>query len=140
MAEYIMNRPSKPSAWQRFKGYFNSPSSAGMVFVDRGSANVTRGSREIISLYHQSPWLRAVVTKIAQHYASVPWSLYQVNPTAVKADKRRLLKHLKTQDRFARKSTVAKALKGGDIVEVDDHPLLTMWEKGNRVFGGHKVC
>jgi len=124
--------------WNRIKGYFNSSPAGGMVFVDRSANSLTRGSREILSLYHQSPWLRAVVTKIAQHYASVPWSLYRVTTTSTKQSQR-LRNQLTHKSLEERSSIVKKAVQTEQLEEIYEHPLLTMWEGGNKAFGGHKV-
>lgn len=130
MATYHDGKPIKPSVWQRFKSYFNSPAQGGVVFMDRSSSQVTRGSRELVDLYHQSPWLRATTGKIAQHCAAIPWKLYRAN-------KRGNTRRFKTACEITtRKAMIKSALRSDNIIEVDAHPFLTLLEKSNPQLGG----
>lgn len=128
--------------WQRFKSSFGSQqgASGGMVFVDRASTHVTRGSREIVDMYHQSPWLRATVSKIGAHVGSVGWHLYRVQPQGndSKQAARKIRKDLRTIGRGARNAYIRKAVQQQDMVEITDHLLLSLWEKGNDCFVGVK--
>ena len=129
------------------KAYFGSSSSSsssgnsgnsGLVFMDRAGSSPTKGSREILELYHNSPWLRATVSKIAQHYASVPWTLTRVRGKGTPSGDRNLRK-LKTYPHNLRKSLRTKALDSDAAEEITHHPLLTLLDKANYKFGGNRL-
>jgi HK97 family phage portal protein len=143
MAEYIFPKNSKPSFFSRIKSYFSNDA-GGVVFVDRSSSAPTRGSKEIIECYHASPYLRATVSKIAQHVACVPWGLYRIgNEKAEKA----LLRKLKTSPlatrrelkRNLKKNVESSSGSSGEYVELDTHPLLSLWDKPNPFFSGNRL-
>jgi HK97 family phage portal protein len=130
--------------WQNFKSFLGGTGqptpTGGLVYVDRASSSAARGSKELIDLYHQSPWLRATVTKIAQHFAATPWHLYRVRGKGgEKHSQRRLGKELKSFPVGVRKEMIKRAVADGSVEEVFDHPLLSLWERGNGIKSGMKV-
>lgn len=133
----------KRTWWQSLKGSFGSQqgASGGMVFVDRAATHVARGSREIVDMYHQSPWLRATVTKIGQRVGSTCWRLYRVQPSTPdsKALARKIRKDLRTISKASRNAYIRRAVQQQEVVEVTDHLLLTLWERGNACFPGTKI-
>ena len=47
-----------------------------MVTQMSGNTAPRRGTAQLLEAYRQSPWLRAVVSKIAQKLAAIPWVVY----------------------------------------------------------------
>ena len=102
-------------------------SSLGVVkFNDRNPPQ--RGTRELLDLYSQAPWLRAVVNKVGRSVATTDWKLF------ISTD---------AQDRAIRNTKLQRAgvdyrpnlIKGqldlGNLREINEHPLLDLLNHGN---------
>lgn len=89
------------------------------------------GVTEMLEGYSSMPWLRAVTSKIGQAVGSTSWKLYEEG-TEKKLASRKIQRAAFAQ----RQALVAKAAEKGDLVEVDDHPLLQLLERGGPVLSG----
>jgi HK97 family phage portal protein len=94
------------------------------------------GTTELLELYNQSPWLRAVVHKIAFSVAEVRWQLFVVNgrngePVRMKSLQRSYLGN--RQNKLQHLVDIDKAR------ELDDHPLLDLLHSGNSDMLGFNV-
>lgn len=89
-----------------------------------------RGAAGMLAAYSKSPWLRAVVGKLADAVGSTKWMLYSVtNPSG---------KHVKMPDLQARgvKPGNLDLPEGYDLVPVLDHPFLRLLNTANPMFPG----
>ncbi|MDI6872092.1 MAG: phage portal protein [Bacillota bacterium] len=93
-----------------------------------------RGTRELLNAYSEMPWLRAVVNRVTTSVASTPWQLYVVRPggagKAVKAAK------AQQADYATRRQLLAGYRKAGELVEIEEHPLLDLLNRPNSFFVG----
>lgn len=107
-----------------------------------------RGTRELIQLYNQSPWLRAVTSRIARGVAAARWRVYTRAAEKVPAKGREvppwrwgvdravcdpLLTAGNHKERRARRAAL-QAL--GVLREVVDHPLLKLLARPNEFMSG----
>lgn len=91
-----------------------------------------RGTRELLNAYNEMPWLRAVVNKVSRSVASVLWCLYIIrrNGKAVKISK------IQWTDYAGRQKLMAVYRKQGELVEIEEHPLLDLLNKTNSFLTG----
>lgn len=87
-----------------------------------------RGTRELLRLYSDSPWLRAIVSKIARAVAETDWMLYARRDR--KSGKYIMPGNIRRHNGSVRENLLLKALEVNDIDAIDDHPLLEMLERG----------
>lgn len=107
-------------------------------FVGMGSQYTSprRGTRELLALYKDSPWLRAIVGKIARHVADTDW--FMVAPKSqngkyiLDTDLQRLKSDVRNRE-LNRLVTIGRAEK------IQFHPLLDMLREGtgNPRLNGH---
>jgi len=102
-----------------------------------------RGTRELIALYREAPWLRAVTSRIARGVAGAQWHLYvrtdeplTTNGRAVPAfrfgvDRPIADMHLAYGDDRARRARREQLRADGLLREVVDHPLLRLLARPN---------
>jgi len=100
-----------------------------------------RGTTELISVYNDSPWLRAVVHKVGQGVAETQWRLFVARTGGGKA-----MRYVGAQraPRTARRqmleSVVRRPTVDIDVVqEVVDHPLLDLLSMGNGELLGYSA-
>lgn len=111
-----------------------------------------RGSAELIAAWRSSPWLRAVTSKIASHFAAVPWRVYRAkripgsksweSPEALARSP--LLSHYHrassmtlAQCGFAeRAKRIRKLHQSEGLEEIEGHPLQAMLGSGNPLLNG----
>lgn len=89
----------------------------------------TRGTKELIRAFNESPWIRAVVSKIAYHFASVPWMLFvktDANGRAVRSSTIQNAHNKQMRDRML------KQLRRDDgLRQIDNHPILDLLSFAN---------
>lgn len=150
-----------------FSGKRAAPAGSGVQLIDgvapasmsgRGSAR--RGTRELLEAHRTSPWLRAVVTRIARGVASAGWTVYAraeepaPGPSRHRAawrdfpagrardvvgaplwrwGKDRLVvdRRLDAPDPLQRARYRAELASAGLLREVPDHPLLSLLAEPN---------
>jgi hypothetical protein len=94
-----------------------------------------RGTMELMLLYGASPWLRAVVSRIAQRIGSTEWELERIVGPDGKAMR---AKALQRAPRRAFRNALRKryAKSGMDVEPVLEHPMLDFMHAGNPKLDG----
>jgi len=92
-----------------------------------------RGTEELIQAYRQIPMLRAIVQRIAENIASVPWTVHRINGRGGKAIRARGLERMPMA---LREKAVARAVRAGDAQELDEDPILDLLDAGNDSLDG----
>lgn len=114
---------------------FDGLAAAGRVnatkFAETFGSAATRGlgspSRsQLLTLYRTNAWVRLAADVVAAHYSAASW--YLVMP----ANRRRrgTARRLQATKGWNREAFLRKAVDAGDLVEIDDHPFLTMLARG----------
>lgn len=101
-----------------------------------------RGTRELIAIYNDSPWLRAVVSKVAKGVAETHWRLFIPRNKQGKAIRHRALRTGRYEDRqrlLAGEQTKGAVHDLDSVEEVTDHPLLDALDLGNPELLGFDV-
>lgn len=86
-----------------------------------------RGVRELLNIYSESPWLRAIVSKIARGVAETDWVLYakRDRTTGRYMPNTGIVRGHKLHER-----SLAEAITMGNADEILDHPLLDFLRRG----------
>lgn len=96
------------------------------------------GTRELLLAYSKMPWLRAVVNKTATSVGNTNWQLFVLRPGG--GGSRAILpKKIQRADFMLRKELLKQASTRGDLVEIEEHPLLDLLSNGNEVMRGEDV-
>jgi len=94
-----------------------------------------RGVNGMLTAYSRSPWVRAVVGKIAESIGSTSWGLF-----AVKGSGGKFIKHNRLQAKGISRKDFALGnldLDGGqELVPITDHPFLRLLNTANPLFPG----
>jgi len=98
-----------------------------------GSEPPKRGSVQLLKLYSQAPWLRAVCTKIARGVAETEWKVYQ--PLDKKGGTQKDVQ-LARQAYPVREKMLKGRIDQDRVDEVNDHPILEMIVNGNEKLSG----
>jgi hypothetical protein len=88
-----------------------------------------RGTKELLNAYNTMPWLRAVVNRVGTSVASTPWQLYVVRKGG--AGKAIKAAALQQGNLAARRQLMAGYRKAGELVEIEEHPLLDLINRPN---------
>ena len=117
------------TAWElsREPDLFGGAAQGLLSGILRGGDPPKRGSEQLLKMYKQLPWLRAINSKIGISVAAVTWELYtQRNGSrAVRNHK------LQKADVGYRQKTIRQMKAEGEIEEIFDHPFLTLLDKAN---------
>src|SRR3990167_1464714 len=97
----------------------------------------TRGARERIGAYADMPWVYALADKVAYAQATVDWHLYAIR----KKGKTRAERVKSVQDAHGetRRTKLIAHRESGELVEIENHPLLTALSNGNSMMTGLAV-
>lgn len=113
---------------------FNSLGSGGFFRASTGYTPPTRGTKELLEMYSQSPWLRAVVSKVGRGVAETEWRLFVQKGGSGKAVKNSRI----ARSAYDLRDKSIKAMVDADTMkEIDDHPLLDFLHNGNEHLIGH---
>lgn len=93
----------------------------------------TRTGAELVAAYKNVPEFRMVVSKIADHVASVRWRLYVVRG---KGGKARVTRTGWISDHVARRKDLSRYKSTGELEEVEDHPMATILDRANPFMSG----
>lgn len=87
-----------------------------------------RGTRELLKLYGESPWLRAIVGKIGRAVAETDWLLYAKKDL----EKGRYVDpgNLIRTDGTLREHFLSKEIDKGTVDQINSHPLLDLLANG----------
>lgn len=87
-----------------------------------------RGTRELLRLFDQSPWLRAIVGKIARAVAETDWVIHAKKNSQGKFIRDKRITGFKNPE--LHQAAIRQGLANGDIKTITDHPLLDLLEIG----------
>lgn len=93
-----------------------------------GKSPVARNTTGLLEAYKQVPQFRSVVSKIADHTASVHWRVYTVRG---KGGKARYVRTGQIFDKELRDAELARHKQEGELEEVHDHPLAALFDAAN---------
>jgi HK97 family phage portal protein len=123
----------------------------GLLASSAGRGPPKRGTRELIQLYNQSPWLRSVTSRIARGVQSTSWCVYVRSKERAPASKSKGRgapawrwgvdravpdSRLASPVRKVRAERRAELLAAGTLREVVDHPMLALLRRPNEFFRG----
>ncbi len=95
------------------------------------------GTRELLLAYSKMPWLRAVVNKTATSVGNTNWQLFVLRPGGQRSAI--LPQKIQRADFHLRKKLLKQAATRGDLVEIEQHPLLDLLHHGNEVMLGEDI-
>lgn len=85
--------------------------------------------------YRQLGWVRLVASRMADSFAALNWHLYK--PVGAPTLRRKALSLLKTSNPADFHNGISKMLAAGDLVEIVDHPILSILSAGNSLLSGY---
>lgn len=92
-----------------------------------------RGTRELLDAYRRLPFFHALVRRIAEDVAAVPWQVYA---PASKKRGRAFFRSLRSVPEHHRRQRISRAVKEGELQVLEDHPFLTLLDTMNPALGG----
>ena len=92
-----------------------------------------RGLKDLFRAYRDSPWLRAVVGKIATRYAATEWKLYVPTSGQGRAIRRRDIQQMHFSER---RKTFRRLKQSNELEEIVNHPLLDLINSANTSMTG----
>jgi SPP1 gp7 family putative phage head morphogenesis protein len=92
-----------------------------------------RGTRELLEAYRRLPFFHALVRRISEDVAAVPWQVYA---PASKRRGRAFFRSLQSVPEHMRRGRIARALKEGELQLLEDHPFLDVLASMNPALGG----
>jgi SPP1 gp7 family putative phage head morphogenesis protein len=92
-----------------------------------------RGTRELLDAYRRLPFFHAIVRRIAEDVAAVPW---QVLAPSSKKRGRGFYRSLRSVPEHLRRNRIISALKDGELQVLEDHPFLKLLDTMNPALGG----
>lgn len=95
-----------------------------------------RGTQELLNLYSESPWLRAVVNKIGYTVGDTTWRLYVAKDSNGKTIKDNSYSRF---NKYQRDKEFKKAFDINKVKEISNHPLLDLLQYGNQHLLGRTV-
>ena len=88
-----------------------------------------RQAEDLLRAYSRLPWLRAVVGKVGFSTAAIPWKLYYESSG-------RSVRAVQRAQYAIRKRMIRSKQMAGELVEIDDHPMLDLLENFNPMMTG----
>jgi len=97
-----------------------------------------RGSKETLKIYSEMPWLRACADKIGSSIATMTWRVFVKVKTDAKGKRTpiayRQLQHMDWQQR---KAEMTRMKQIGQLVEIEDHPIIDSLYASGPVLTGY---
>jgi phage portal protein BeeE len=93
-----------------------------------------RGMAEMLESYRSNPWLHRCIDIIGGKFGEVPWQLF-ARPNAQTGKRMPIGKYMRFKGAFRHKNLM-KAVDTGELKEIENHPLLDLWENPNGVMSG----
>jgi SPP1 gp7 family putative phage head morphogenesis protein len=93
-----------------------------------------RGMAEMLNAYRSNPWLHTCVDIIGRKFGEVPWKL-MARPNKTTGKRVPIGKYARFKG-DARFRSLKKALDTGELKEIENHPLLDLWERPSPVMSG----
>ena len=99
------------------------------TFMDLSSqlSSPRRGTRELLRIYSDSPWLRSIVNKIGKSVAETQWLLFSAIDSAGRFVENVQLSRMMGE---ARSKALNSAVDAGNAIGIINHPLLDLLERG----------
>ena len=94
------------------------------------------GTPQLLAIYNESPWLRAVVRKVAVGVAGTQWRLYVKQNSQKKAVRH---KGLQNASYDVRKEMMKNMKVTDGLREIEEHPLIDLLQVGNPELHGQSV-
>lgn len=94
-----------------------------------------KGTKELLEAFHTSPWAHVVADKVGDAVGATVWQMLQP-AAAPKRPGKAALRKLVRSPPAARRKLVEKAVRGGEVIELDDHPALAILEHPNEEMDG----
>lgn len=94
-----------------------------------------KGTRELLGAMGTSPYLHVVVDKVGDAVGSTVWQMLTLSPQ--RRPRKALERQLRKSPPAARRKLLAKAQAAGELVELDEHPVLSLLEEPNPEMSGH---
>lgn len=110
-----------------------SANAGGLLKVLTGTQAPRRGTRELLQAYKRLPYLHAIVRRIAEDTASVPWVVYAAKGKRAKG----VAGEIRRASGDVRRTLVERAVNAGELTALDSHPFLDVLERMNPALGGH---
>jgi hypothetical protein len=95
-----------------------------------------KGSTEIMRMYRESPWARALAHGVSSGVAAVPWRLLAARDHKARDSYVRARRELTETEPGRRHTLQARAKAAGDLVEIEDHPWVRLMDRPNIMLGG----
>jgi len=97
--------------------------------ISQRSTPPGRQVEDLLKAYSRLPWLRSVVGKVGFSTAAVPWRLFYETTTR----RARAIRHAQYA---IRKRMIREKQMAGELVEIEDHPMLDLLENFNPMMTG----
>lgn len=93
-----------------------------------------RGTEALLKAYNTLPWFRAILNKVAKSTSTQTWKVF-----VDKSKDGKIVRNHKLQrsDFNLRSKMIKKGLRSGDLVELDNHPILQVLNEGNELLRGY---
>ncbi len=129
-------------AQQKLVAFEDMQPSTEVIIDDLMPANRTNppraGMSAVLNSYEQVPRLRAVVERIADSVAQMPWEAWYTTRSSTDRGARHLpkmaLRSKKALDKYH-----AKAATNGNLIVLAEHPILELLERGNPFLDGYQI-
>jgi len=109
-----------------------SDAGGSMLFGVSQAESPPRGSNQFLQAYSTMPWLRAVTHRIADSIAATQWHLFAVK----RGGRFRHLPGVQREHPDIRRKLLAEHKAQGELIQIDDHPLLQVLHGANTVLTG----
>lgn len=122
--------------WENFRGAFGGKprEGTGLEVSKWTSAPPRKGADALLRAYKEMPWLRTVVDAVADNVANVQWRVYRRTGTNGRRDY-----SFRSGSKRARADRMKALEDQGQLVELVDHPLLTLLMDPNDHLSGRAV-
>lgn len=108
-------------------------------YVGVNSVPPRRGTKQLLEVYSESPWVRAIVNKIGKAVGDTHWRLYtDTGNRNSKEDLDRFHKIARSSSSY-REKELKKVIDINKVKEIYSHPLLDLIEYGNEAMNGKVV-
>lgn len=115
-------------AVQRAKGSMSATHAPQVMTLSNQTLPPRRGTRELLKLYSDSPWLRAIVGKIGRAVADTDWILYAKFAANGKATMAPEL--FSRANGMVREKSLQNSIEEGKVKAIQEHPILDLLANG----------
>ena len=84
-----------------------------------------RGTTEMLQSYATMPWLRAVVDKVGSSVATTTWRVFVKTKNTEKGKRAPVMaRQIQNMRHDERRAAMVKLKEAGELVEIEEHPLI----------------